>query len=319
MNFRLGRMRRRMQGRTLVELMIAITLGMILTVALIAVYLSTATSSRQATAISRMNEDAAVALSLISAQLRMAGFSIPRKGVSPASALVGGVKTSAPDRNFIGAGIRACDQGFTNSTAAFKDLSCATASSGAAAFSVRFEGADAGGTDSFRFLLPPNIDCLGQSIDAGETTVGALGDAYPLVESRFWVAANPTSGTSDLSCAGNGSTNAFTGKPLVQNVQDMRLRFGIAKDGQSSEVVQYINEAADVDKLGGTAEQNWSRVVTVRLCLLMRSAAASPADAGGSYVDCDGKSIPSNDGFIRRAYTQTVALRNRGGFAGTTP
>ena len=315
MNRRHCRTPRRIQGRTLVELMIAITLGIILTGVLIAAYLATGTSSRQATAISRMNEDATIALSLISGQLRMAGFSIPRKGVSSASALVDGAQTSVPDRNFIGAGIRACDRGFTSSTVAFADLSCATTATGAAAFAVRFEGADTAGTDAFRFLLPPNLDCLDQAIGAKESTTGALGLSYPLVESRFWVAANTSSGTSDLSCLGNGGANS---QPMVQNVQDMRLRFGVARDSQSSDVEQYL-DAAGVEKLTGSVDQKWSRVVTVRLCLLMRSAAASPADTGGRYFDCDGKPASSSDGFIRRAYTQTVALRNRGGFAGTTP
>lgn len=307
-----------MQGRTLLELMIAITIGIVILGALIAVYLATGTSGRQATAVSRMNEDAAVAFSFISSQLRMAGFSIPRKGVPPGGAMVDGVLTSQPDRNFIGAGIRACDHGFTSSTAAFDALACATGSTGGAAFAVRFEGADPGGTDPFRFLLPANLDCLGQSVEgAAELTTGALGDSYPLVESRFSVSTSASSGTSDLSCAGNG--NSFTNQPMVQNVADMRLRFGIAADGASSKVEQYLDTAAGVDALGGNADQNWSRVVTVRVCLLMRSASASPADVGTSYIGCDGTPATAGDGFIRRSYVQTVAVRNRGGFAATAP
>jgi type IV pilus assembly protein PilW len=307
-----------MQGRTLLELMIAITIGIVILGALIAVYLATGTSGRQATAVSRMNEDAAIAFSFINSQLRMAGFSIPRKGVPPGGATVAGVLTSLPDRNFIGAGIRACDHGFTSSTATFDALACSTGSTGAAAFAVRFESADPDGTDAFRFLLPANLDCLGQAVDApAALTTGALGVSYPLVESRFSVGPNASSGTSDLSCAGNG--NNFTNQPMVQNVADMRLRFGIAADGTSSNVVQYLNTAAEVDALGGSTDQNWSRVVTVRLCLLMRSTSTSPADVGTRYVDCDGAAVPATDGFMRRSYVQTVALRNRGGFAATAP
>ncbi|VTU33731.1 Tfp pilus assembly protein PilW [Variovorax sp. PBS-H4] len=310
-----------MKGRTLLELMIAITIGIVILGALIAVYLATGASSRQTTAVSRMNEDAAIAFSLMSSQLRMAGFSIPRKGVVPGAATVDGVSVSLPDRKFIGAGIRACDHGFTSSTVAFNALACATGSTGAAAFAVRFEGADPAGTaDDFRFLVPANLDCLGQAVgdDAAELSTDAEGALYPLVESRFTVGANGSSGTSDLSCIGNG--NAFArSQPMVQNVADMRLRFGVAANGTSSDVVQYLDSAADVDALGASADQNWSRVVTVRLCLLMRGASASPADAGTSYVDCDGNPTSSSDGFSRRSYVQTIALRNRGGIAGMAP
>lgn len=308
----------RMRGRTLIELMIAITIGIVILGALIAVYLATSTSGRQATAVSRMNEDAAIAFSLINSQLRMAGFSIPRKGVPPGGAMVDGVLISQPDRNFIGAGIRACDHGFTSSTVSFSSLECATGTTGGAAFSVRFEAAEPAGTDTFKFLLPANLDCLSQPVaGAAELTTGALGVSYPLVESRFSVGTSASSGTSDLSCAGNG--NAFVNQPIVQNVADMRLRFGIAADGASSKVEQYLNTAAEVDALGGSADQNWSRVVTVRLCLLMRSESASPADVGTSYIDCDGTTATASDGFIRRSYIQTVAVRNRGGFAATAP
>jgi type IV pilus assembly protein PilW len=225
---------------------------------------------------------------------------------------------SLADRNFIGAGIRACDHGFTSTTVAnFTDLSCTTASSGPAAFAVRFESADPAGTDGMRALLPPNLDCLGNTVDtAAKYTAGSLNVAYPLVESRFWAAVNSSSGTSDLSCVGNG--NAFAqSQPLVQYVDDIRLRFGIAKDGQSADVVQYLGTAAEVDALGGSVDQNWSRVVTVRLCLLMRSADPAPAGTGSHYVDCDGGTVPSSDSVIRRAYVQTIALRNRSGFAGS--
>lgn len=310
------------RGRTLVELLIAITIGIVVLGALTVVYLSTGLSGRQSTAVARMNEDAATALSFIAPQLRMAGFSLPRKSVQPGSAMVDGVQKSLPDRFFIGAGIRACDHGFASSTAAtFADLSCSTASTGPAAFALRFESADpASTTDSQRELLPPNLDCLGRAIDASKYTVGELnGVSYPLVESRFWAAPNSSSGTSDLSCAGNGGTGSavFRSQPLVQHVEDMRLRFGVAKDGQSADVVQYLNTAAEVDALGGSTDQNWSRVVTVRLCLLMRSADPAPAGVGSNYVDCNGGTVTSSDSVIRRAYVQTIALRNRSGFAGS--
>ncbi|MBT2304583.1 PilW family protein [Variovorax paradoxus] len=308
----------RARGRTLLELLVAITIGLVVLGALIVVYLSTGASSRQATAISRMNEDAAIALDLLGSHLRMAGFSIPRHSVAPGAVMVDKVLISVPDRNFTGAAIRACDHGFANPTvAAFEDLACSDASTGAAAFALRFEGADQAGSDGARALLSPNIDCLDQAVDAAEYTMGALGESYPLVESRFVVGLNKSSGTTELSCGGNGKSS-FGTQPIMQYVEDMTLRYGIAADGQGRDVVQYLDTAAEIDKLPETLDQRWSRVVTVRLCLLMRSAEPDPAGVG-KYIDCGGQSASSSDGLIRRAYVSTIALRNRGGFAGSAP
>ncbi|RST56827.1 PilW family protein [Variovorax sp. MHTC-1] len=310
----------RAQGRTLLELLVAITIGLVVLGALIVVYLSTGASSRQATAISRMNEDAAIALDFVGTQLRMAGFSIPRRSVAAGAVMVDKVLVSVPDRNFIGAAIRACDHGFANPTvAAFEDLACSDAATGAAAFALRFEGADEAGSDGARALLP-NTDCLDQAVAATRYSASAMSDSYPsypLVESRFIVGVSKSNGTPELSCGGNGKPS-FASQPITQYVEDMTLRYGLAADGQSPDVVQYVDKAADVDALGGTVDQRWSRVVTVRLCLLMRSAEPDPAGAG-KYVDCDGQPALSGDGLIRRAYVSTIALRNRGGFAGGAP
>jgi Tfp pilus assembly protein PilW len=139
----------RQQGRTLLELLISITIGLVILGALIAIYLSTHSSSRQSAAVSRMNEDASIALNLLGTQLRMAGFSPPRIHMTPGAALVDGVLVSVPDRNFVGAGIRGCDHGFvSHTTDDFENLACAGGTSGAAAFAIRFEGSNPLDTNS---------------------------------------------------------------------------------------------------------------------------------------------------------------------------
>jgi type IV pilus assembly protein PilW len=300
----------RQRGRTLLELLISMAVGLVILGALIAIYLSTHASARQAAAVSRLNEDASVVLNLLGTQLRMAGFSPPRVHMVPGAAMVDGVLVSVPDRNFIGAGIRGCDHGFANHTTdEFEDLVCADEPSGAAAFAVRFEGQHPDDIASVA-LLPPNTDCLNQGIDTD--TIGALGAPYRLVESRFLVRVGPASGTPELACAGKGA-KSFAAYPLMQFVEDMSIAYGVADDGVGRQVKNYL-DARQIDDSGGTVDQRWSRVVTVDLCILMRSADPDPAGAG-SYVDCKGKSKLSTDGLIRRAYRSVFALRNRSGFS----
>ncbi|VTU18503.1 MULTISPECIES: PilW family protein [unclassified Variovorax] len=296
--------------------MISIALGLVVLGALFAIYISTQVSSRQATSVARMDEDAAVALSVIGLQLRMAGFSIPRVFAAPGAATVNGASVPTPDRNFSGAGVRACDRGFVDPTVDFDLLACAPGSTGAAALAIRFEGADPDDIPSVQALLPPARDCLNQAVGANAT--GALGVPYTLIESRYQVRIGARTGTPELYCGGNGSKIAYQSQAILQYVEDMTVGFGIADDGQSKAVERYVDDAASVEALPGSVDQRWSRVVSVKLCIVLRSGDPSP-DAAGSYLDCRGKVAPSSDHLIRRAYSSVFTLRNRGGFAATAP
>ena len=291
--------------------MISIAIGLVVLGAMLAIYAATSSSSRHTTTESRMNEDATIAMEVIGTQLRMAGFSLPRLAVSPGAAMVGGAKMAIPDRNLTGAGIRGCDHGFADFAAKdFDSLTCAKSASDPAAFAVRFEATDP--ADVSADLLPASTDCLGQDVKVN--LVGALGNAYRMVESRYAIKAT-TSGELELSCGGNGSK--FVSQPLVQFVEDIQIRYGIAADAASSDVQNY-GDAAAIDALAGTVDQRWSRVVAVRMCLLMHGAQPEILP-GTTYIDCDGNSATpaKSDGLFRRAYATVFTLRNRGGFAAT--
>ena len=305
----------RQRGRTMLELLISMAVGLVVLGALMVIYLSTNASNRQSTAVSRMNEDAGIVMNLVGTQLRMAGFSLPRRQVAPGGAKVGNVLISVPDRNFIGAGIRGCDHGFVNLAAAFDSIACSAAATGSAAFAIRFEGVDPDDIASVKSLAPPREDCRGNEVTVD--TVGALeGATYRLVESRYMVRVSTSNGTHELFCAGNGS--AFNPYPIIQYVEGMHARYGVAKDALTREIDRLDATAADVDTLPGTPDQRWSRVVSVRLCILMRSAQPDPGGAS-SYLDCDGNPQPSAGGFARRAYSSVFTLRNRGGFSASAP
>jgi type IV pilus assembly protein PilW len=296
--------------------MIGIAIGLIVLGAMLAVYLSTQGSSRQSAAIARMDEDAAIALAIIGTQLRMAGFSLPRVFVTPAKATVNGAPLAVSDRNLVGAGMRACDHGFVDATAAFGDLACAAAGTGPAAIAIRFEGANPADISSVQALLPPARDCVNQEVDA--TTPGAFGMPYTLVESRYQVLVGGASETPELFCAGSGSKISFNPVAILQYVEDITVGFGIAEDGQSRAVERYVDHAADVDALPGSVDERWSRVVAVKLCIVLRSGDPDPAGPS-HYLDCSGDENPSPGQLIRRAYSSVFTLRNRSGFAATAP
>ncbi len=312
-----------MRGRTLLELMVAMAIGLVILAALGAVYVATTGTARQTTGVSRINEDASIAFNLLGGSTRMAGYSPPIVLVLPGGALVNGVKKTAPDRNFIGAAIRGCDYGFADARVpAFSSLTCQTAdTTRPAAFAVRFEGDDsntAPPVGTAPGAVSPATDCLNQKVN--KDTLSALSsiindatkDKYALVEARFTAVNSSSNGTPELFCGGNGGGTIFQPEPMIQFVEGMQLRYGIAKDTVSRDVSQYVT-AAQVDALTGGIDDRWSRVVNVRICMTMRSQDKQAGEAA-SYIDCDGNSVASSDGFARRAFTTFYALRNRSGF-----
>ena len=299
-------------GRTLLELMIAITIGLVILLALGTVYLGTTRTSKQTTSVSRMSEDAAIAFNLMGSGLRMAGYSQPRALVLPGGALVGGIPKTAPDRNFTGAAVRGCDHGFVDATAAFDSLACQTADTTLpAAIALRFEGDQVNTVPITVGGVVHPSDCLNQAVLAANASPSALDPAlnYRLIDSRF-TAKVGGSNTPELFCGGNGGN--FTPQPLMQFVDSVQLRYGVASDGTSRDVTHYAT-AAEVDALPGTLDERWARVVNLRLCVVMRSQGVDQA-GGGNYIDCDGTSVASAGSYVRRAFTSFYTLRNRGGF-----
>jgi type IV pilus assembly protein PilW len=296
-------------GVSLLELMISITIGVVILGAIFAVYSATSSTGKQSETATRMSEDAAVAMNYMAGYIRMAGYSLPRINAPENSALVGSSTIVITDSNFNGMAIRGCDGGFTTATVTGADttlLACdSTASS---AISVRFEG------DVYNTSPSGSspTDCLNQAVAAGATSAWDGVTTYSLAEARFFVKTGANSGVPELFCAGNGSAG-FVAQPIMQYVESLALTYGVADDSSSRLVTRYLTSAA-LDLEPDTLEQRWKRVVSVKICLVMRSEMRDQ-NGSGSYVNCAGNVVASAGGFLRRAFTSTVTIRNRGGIS----
>ncbi|MES2412331.1 MAG: PilW family protein [Pseudomonadota bacterium] len=310
------------RGVSLIELMVSITIGVVMLSAILAIFSATSSTGKQSEAATRMSEDAAIAMNYMAGYIRMAGYSNPRVNVSESSARFGGSSAGNTDSNFSGAGIFGCDTGFANPTVAPAAnssivLTCnaATATS-TAAISVRFEG-DIYNTGS----ATTPTDCLGQAV-AATTASGYVPDTgvvtnYALVESRFYVRTGTSSGVSELYCGGNGGGSNFAAQPIMQYVESMSFIYGVAEDGTSRTAARYLTQAqldTAAAAAGVNVEARWKQVVSVKICMLMRSELPDQNGAG-SYVDCSGATVAAPDRFIRRAFRSVVTLRNKGGIA----
>ncbi|MCY1164614.1 Type IV Pilus-assembly protein W [compost metagenome] len=293
-------------GVSLIELMISITIGVVILGAILAVYSATSSTGKQSETATRMSEDAAVAMNYMAGYIRMAGFSFPQANVPVNTAVSGTGTVQVNDSNFAGAGVRGCDAGFSNPTVSTTlSLTC-NSGTGTAAISVRFEG-DAYNTG------PSGVnptDCLSQAVTAATSSDFSGGPTYSLVESRFYVKTGANSGTPELYCGGSGGGSNFVAQPIMQYVESLVFTYGVADDVSSQLVTSYLT-AAGVDLLPGSVDQRWSRVVSVKVCLVMRSEMPDQ-NTPGSYINCAGNSVASTDRFLRKAFRSVVTLRNRG-------
>jgi type IV pilus assembly protein PilW len=262
-------MMRRAFGHTLLEVAIAMALGLIVTAGAVSLYRSQHLAFTRSADAAQINDAGMTALTLIGEQLQMAGF----------------VSADMP-RTFVARpALFGCSGGRTTGTD--DSLSCESLASHSDGVAVRYV-ADAVSTWPATTGLA--TDCLGQGIT--KTDADAPGVT---VVNRFYAKASGSTGEPELYCEGTGRANSS--QPLVEGVERVRVRYWLA--GASS--------ALDAAAL---APSQWSNVVAVDLCVLVRG---SPQTFQSRYVDCDGVSALSPDMRTRRAFWRRVALRNNEG------
>jgi type IV pilus assembly protein PilW len=291
---------RTQQGFSLIELLIATTLGLVITLGVLAVFASSASASRMVEAQSRMNEDAQIALGLLSLEIQMAGH-------NPINSALNGqaVKNLLSPLTLHG-----CSGMFYTDASSVSDdkLRCELGVPAQPhALFVRYEADTKNTTPSIG--IP--TDCLGYKLTA-------QAGSYYVAENRYYIGISQTISAPSLYCKGNGGQG--TAQPMVENIEDLQLRYGtLASPGSMPKRVAGYLSATEVEKLATAISKDaiaraWGQVLTVQICIVVRSEARNLVSdkASSIYTKCDGtQDTGQTDRRLRRAYTTTVALRNR--------
>lgn len=324
------------KGFSLIELMVSLTIGLLISIAAFSAYLGVAGASKVTDAQGRMNEDAQAALSILTQQIRMAQNN-PIQANRTDQYRQNPVYKPDPSTTFMSSrspsffSIRGCDGTFDNiKTALSIDdlnyLSCASLTSPLPdSIGISYE-ADAFNTVPTAADPPLPTDCLGNGLTAvtatlTTTTVGAPSTdtvaTYYVVDNRFYIDKSAQAIPS-LYCNGNGGTAGP--QPLVENIENLQLRYGLVKlstpvqEVKTAAVVGYLT-ADEVSKLTtvGNDPNPWNKVIAIRVCVVVRSEGLVLTDlASARYIKCDGNIENSPvDLRMRRAYSTTVVLRNR--------
>ena len=324
---------RNLRGFSLIELMVSMTIGLLISAAAFSAYLGAASASRIAEAQGRMNEDGQAALTILTQQLRMAGSNPDQANrtdisrINPVYSPYGTTTFSTTPATFSVSAysIRGCAGTFSNLSTAERldELSCAAGASALPdSIALSYE-ADAFNSVTTAAKVP--TDCTGAALEkitatfSGETPPGPF--AYYVADNRFYIGAAPGTASPSLFCRGNGANS--TRQALVENIEDLQLSFGTVRTSTpagsvaTATVAGYLR-ADEVINLAATPStqtdaDRWAKVITVRLCVLVRSEALVAGDlTSARYLQCNGTlNTAPPDLRLRRAYSATVVVRNR--------
>jgi type IV pilus assembly protein PilW len=317
----------RQTGVGLVELMVGLVIGIVLSMAAAALYLGTRDMSRGSQAITDVNETGKIALEMIGREIQKAGFYPAQYGMNwtTNNAAAGSFYNGKdPTKVVFNSGLFGCDgANYDKATRA-----CGSATDGKPdSIIVNYFATPEFGSDS---LLGNTNDCNRNPVSNDADNSSRSSSGLPLfVSNRFGIVAETTSykdsdgntvSASSLGCHGNGN-EAATAQPALQGIDDLAIRYGLYQDeGQATGANQSPTEfmtATNVSKqtdVGGRTP--WQRVTAVSVCVLVRSVAngrqEDKADSERSYTDCRGStvSLPTGNRYVYKTYQRVFAVRN---------
>lgn len=328
-------------GFSLIELMVSMAIGLLMVGAALTAYVSSSGASKMAEAQSRMNEDAQAALSILSQQIKVAGnnpFQPEYTYAQPSKP----VYDSNPDygTSSLSFAIQGCDSLFSNITTESNpdNLTCGLTGGLPNSIAISYEADKYNTIPSSSASIVPT-DCLGNGLPLktahnfpevtaaalliGPIAVSAASAAsaptelkdvtYYVADNRFYIA--PSANTPSLYCKGNGISS--TTGPLVENIENLQLTYGT--EIPSALLDPYFGYLTAIEVTGNSTtisdrSDKWEKVKTVRICIVVRSETTFLVsdNASASYTQCDGTlNTAQTDRRLRRAYSTTVALRNR--------
>lgn len=325
------------EGRSLVEVLIALTIGMALLIGITSTFLANKQIFRVTDDKSRLDEEGRLALSLMAFHVRMAGYgTLLSASESFTNETAGNIVTPATNTNFADKSgvamnaIRGCANGFSDTGVDVSVLTCAAGTT-SDAFLVRYvvdqrtvtaNGALATDCLGANVVLSPAIPPFGKNKGSA---------AFYLIENRFYTQINAVTGVPELYCRGNGGTPPGTnftaaGQPIAENVEQMKITYGLSDKPvvqAKTPVEQFVTVYATASTMlpavivaGEMVPGDWERVISARICLVVRSANDNVVTTPQTYRDCNDNSVVATDHRLRGVFSSTVTIRNRS--VGTT-
>lgn len=266
----------RNRGFSLIELMIALTIGLIVSMVVSQIFINSSTVFRSTDNLSRVQENARYALAVLTRELRFGTFrSDPR--IPPRTAYP---LATAP-------ALTGTDGGTSGTPASGLPDS----------ITVRFQGNGDGVGNADGTVQ----DCVGNRIDYGVTVVNT-----------FFI-QNDASNNNEPTLYCNTVTTACVAATcfaLVPGVENMQILYGEDINAGTFSILP----DGSVDRwITAGSVSNWDNVLSVRISLLMRTTEQVSAQTDAKAYLMSGTNVyaPGTDKRSRRVYTTVINLRNR--------
>ena len=266
--------KRQQVGFSLIEMMIAMVLGLMLTIGTASIYFSSQRSSMERSQYTAIEDNGRSALEVLTRIIEHTGYS----------------STSAVplDERFISSAVVAANCGGVKNVLT------------PSLFGATSNGVS-GVSDSVGVIYIGdanlNRDCSGAQLPVACQTGGVGSMESSKIYNYFSVGINAT-GMPALNCAGSSNASVVE---IAEGVENLQVLYGLDKNNDSR-VDQYVN-ADNVT--------SWNQIVSVQLAILVRSLRNVKTQAETkTYNLLDNVVITTNDKYQRAVFTTIVRLRN---------
>ena len=272
-------------GFTLLELLVAMSLGLFLMAGLIQVLLANREIFRVQENSARMQEDGRFAVTVLNNVVSLTGYR--EEASSSMVSLFPEYTTSAnpPAQTFEDGEVV---NGMDNDTASGGNIK-----DGSDSIAVRYRS---DGT---------TLDCLGSTVADGLISVN-----------RFYIDDDDTLNCrSDVHDPVADTTVSSSTQPLIDNVADMQIRYGMSTGNVFHDVAAecYIDPSVGIDTGADCTSLNFDQVVSVRISLLLHSNddGLTPDNAPSTYSFEGVNNVLADDNRLYRTVTAIIAMRNK--------
>jgi type IV pilus assembly protein PilW len=336
-------------GFTLVEIMVALTLGMIVIAALVILFSNASASRHEVDRTSRQVENGHYAMQVLADEMRHAGYfaefkpdvlATPAAKPDPCSTAIADLNAALalqvqgyynPPSGSIPSCLSDVRAG-TDIVVVRRTSTCirgTTDCDGAVAGTPYFQASLCGSATELASNDPSNwyaLDTAEASLTRTKRDCATVADIHRYLTRIYFIANNdlpgdgiPTLKRAELG-AGAGGAAAFTIVSVVEGVENLQIEYGLDLDNDGAPDV-FTADPDNYSCTGSACVANWRNVMAARLNLLVRSTEATPGYTDtkvyvlGHNADGTDNRFPASgtgygDGYRRHVYQAEIRLNN---------
>jgi type IV pilus assembly protein PilW len=308
------------QGMTLVELMVGLAIGLVLSIAAAALYLAASENSRSLKANADIDETGLLALEAIGREIQKAGFYPAQFSTDTSANYSGKFSNGKPGlKTVFNYAVFGCDNAKYDPV----NQVCGAAVAGDPdSIIVNYYSTPEFGTTS---LFGNANDCNKKPVsgDADNALKSAAGkpmfvsNRFGLTDPQTFIDANKNSITTrNLGCHGNGNEAALNMEPHFKGIDEMVIRYGLSTNAALQSPNKFLT-AQQVSVSPNVASiEPWNRVMAVKVCVIIHTLENSRVEdktgAEKTYQDCQGVTQipPASNKFIYKKFERVFAVRS---------